>query len=327
MKAFVVREFGAAALEEWPEPQPAAHEVVVDASVIEINYPDLLVIDGRYQFKPARPFIPGKSAVGRVSALGEDVTGLKVGDRVAVQLEHGTYAQRFCAPAVNCYPIPNGIDDETAAALGLPYQTAWFALRERAGIAAGESVVILGASGGIGLASMQLARAFGASAVIGVTRGAEKGARALAAGADRVVDTARPDLREALRAEARAATEGRGADIVVDSIGGTATEAALRSLAWCGRLVVVGFASGDIPGIQANYLLVKNITVLGLQWSDYRDRTPERTARAQAEIFDLALRRQLVPAIDAVLPFAAAMSGLQRIRDDQATGRILLKVE
>jgi NADPH2:quinone reductase len=327
MKAFVVREFGVAALEEWPEPQPAAHEVIVDVAVIELNYPDLLVIDGRYQVRPPRPFVPGKSAVGRVSALGAEVTGLAVSDRVAVQLEHGACAQRVCAPAANCFPIPDGIDDESAAALGLPYQTAWFALRARAGFESGESVLVLGGSGSVGLASIQLAKAFGASVVIAVTRGSEKAARARAAGADHVVDTARSDLRDALRHEVRSVTGDLGADIAVDSIGGVTTEAALRSLAWCGRHVVVGFAGGDSPSFNANYLLVKNIAVLGLQWSDYRDRAPELTARAQAEIFELALRGRLAPPIDAVMPFADAMSGLQRIREGRASGRVLLKVQ
>lgn len=321
----VVRAFGAARLEDWVEPRPGPGEVAVDVAAIEVNYPDLLVIEGRYQFKPALPFVPGKSAVGRVSARGAQVTGLAPGDRVAVQLEHGAYTQRLCAPAANCFPIPDALGSETAAALGLPYQTAWFALRERAGFAPGESVLVLGAAGGVGLATVQLAKAFGASAVIAVTRGPEKAARARAAGADLVVETTRPDLRDALREEVRAATGGHGADIAVDPIGGAATEAALRALAWRGRLVVVGFAGGEIPTIRANYLLVKNIAATGLQWSDYRDRTPELTARAQAEIFELAVEGRLAPAIDAVLPLGEAMAGLERIREDRANGRILLR--
>jgi NADPH2:quinone reductase len=326
MKAIVVREFGSAALEEWPDPQPGAGEVIVDAEAIELNYPDLLVIDGRYQVRPPFPFVPGKSAVGRVAALGDGVTGLAVGTRVAVQVEHGAYAEKIRAPATSCYPVPAALVAGTAAALGLTYQTAWFALRERAGMTAGESVLVLGAAGGVGLAAVQLAKAFGARTVIGVTRGEEKAARVRDLGADRVIETTRPDLREALREEVRAATDGKGVDIVIDPIGGAATDAALRALAWRGRLVVVGFAGGDIPTIKANYLLVKNIAVSGLQWSDYRDRTAELVARAQAEIFDLAANGKLMPVLDAVLPLADAMKGLQRIREDKSAGRILLKV-
>jgi NADPH2:quinone reductase len=324
MKAVVVCEFGSASVEDWPDPRPTAGEVVVDVNYIEANYPDVLVIEGRYQHKPALPFIPGKSAVGRISALGDSVTQFAVGDRVALQIEHGAYAGKVCAPAVSCFPIPDGLDNRTAAALGLPYQTAWFALRDRANLEAGQSVLALGAAGGVGLATVQLAKAFGAHTVIGTTRGAQKAERVRTAGADLVVETTRPDLREALRDEVRTVTGGLGADVVVDPIGGEATEAALRALAWRGRLVIVGFAASSIPTIKANYLLVKNIMVAGLQWSDYRDRTPDLVARAQAEIFDLALKGRLEPSIDAVLALSGFANALDRIKTDKASGRILL---
>jgi NADPH2:quinone reductase len=325
MRAAVVRAFGSLEVVEWPEPQPGAQDAVIDISVIEINYPDLLVIDGRYQFKPPLPFVPGKSAVGRVSAVGSAVTHLAVGQRVAVQVEYGAYTEKLCARAANCFPIPDALDDATAAALGLPYQTAWFALRERAGFAAGQSVLALGASGGVGLATVQLARAFGAGVVVGSTRGPERAALVRQAGADLVVETSRADLRDALRDETRAATGGRGIDIAVDPIGGAATEAALRALAWCGRLVVVGFAAGDVPIVKANYLLVKNIAAIGLQWSDYRDRAPDLVARAQDEIFALAVAGRLAPAIDAMLPLAEIVAGLRKVSDGTATGRVLLR--
>jgi NADPH2:quinone reductase len=325
MKAAVVRAFGALGVEDWPEPEPGARDVVVEVGVIEINFPDLLVIDGRYQFKPDLPFVPGKSAVGRVCAVGELVTTLEVGQRVAVQVEHGAYTEKLCTPAAQCFPIPDALDDTTAAALGLPYQTAWFALRERGGFAPGQSVLALGAAGGVGFATVQLARAFGAGVVVGTTRGAEKTELVRAAGADHVVETTRADLRDALREEVRDLTDGRGIDIAVDPIGGAATDAALRALAWCGRLIVVGFAAGDIPTFKANYLLVKNIAAIGLQWSDYRDRTPDLVARAQAEIFALAADGRLRPIIGAVLPLAEIVAGLRKVSDGTATGRVLLR--
>lgn len=324
MKAVVVREFGSARIEEWPEPRPAADQVVVNVDHMETNYPDILVIEGRYQNEPAFPFVPGKSAVGRISAVGGGVTQFTAGDRVAFQIEHGAYAEKVCVRAANCFPIPEGLDSQTAAALGLPYQTAWFALRDRTQFEAGQSVLVLGAAGGVGLASVQLAKAFGAETVIGTTRGAEKAERVRTAGADLVVETTRPDLRDALRNDVRKVTGGHGADLVVDPIGGEATEAALRALAWRGRLVIVGFAAGTIPTIKANYLLVKNIMVVGLQWSDYRDRTPDVVARAQAEIFDLALQGRVVPPIDAVLPLSDFASALDLIKANKASGRILL---
>jgi NADPH:quinone reductase len=326
MKAIIVRAFGSAQLEDWPDPAPKPGEVVIDAERIEVNYPDLLVIDGRYQVRPPFPFIPGKSAVGRVAKLGDGVTNPEVGARVSVQVEHGAYAEKIIAPAAGCYPVPDALDVDTAAALTLPYQTAWFALRERADFKAGETLLSLGAAGGVGLAAVQLAKAFGARKIIGLTRGAERAARVRAAGADHVVETTRPDLRDALRNEVASITDRHGADVVIDPIGGAATDAALRALAWRGRLVVVGFAGGDIPTIKANYLLVKNIAVSGLQWSDYRDRTPDLVARAQAEIFDFAVQGRLTPPIDAVLRLEDAMAGLARIREDKSAGRILLKV-
>lgn len=327
MKAVLVKEFAPfeeAALADVAEPVPGEGEVVIDVVAAEANYPDILVIEGRYQVKPPLPFSPGKAAAGTVARLGPGVSGLAVGDRVAVQVEYGAYAEKLVARAESCFLMPDGMGFATAAALGLVYQTAWFALVERAGFRRGDTVLVLGASGGVGSAGVQLARALGASVVIACTRGAEGAAVAKALGADHVVDAGMDDLHEGLRAAVFAATGGRGADIVIDPVGGAANAAALRAMAWRGRMVVVGFAAGDIPAIRANYLLVKNIAVAGLQWSDYREREPEKVAAAQRTIFSLWQQGKLDPHVSQTLPLERFAEALAALKAGRARGKIVL---
>jgi len=329
MKAVWVRNFAPIAeirAEEVPDPVPGSGEVVVDVVAAEANYPDLLVVEGKYQIKPPLPFAPGKAAAGRISAVGPGVSGLAVGDRVAAQVEYGAYAEKVVANAQSCFRMPDGMPFETGAALGLVYQTAWFALKDRARFEPGHSVLVLGASGGIGMASVQLAKALGARTVIGGVLGAANAEIAKRAGADHVIELGDPDLRDTLRQQVARLTDGAGADIVIDPVGGDAHAAAIRALAWCGRLVVIGFASGTIPTIKANYLLVKNIEVSGLQWSDYRERQPERVRAAQREIFDLYSQGKLAPVISRTVPLTDFAVALGLLRDGHAQGKIILSV-
>lgn len=328
MKAVLVTEhtdFERVGVAEVPDPVPGPGEVVVDVAAAEANYPDILVIEGSYQIRPPLPFSPGKAAAGRVAALGPGVAGLAVGDRVAVQVEYGAYAEKLRAPAASCFPVPDGLELDEAAALGLVYQTAHFALAERAGLRPGETVLVLGASGGIGVASVQVAKALGAGAVIAGVLGADNAAVARRAGADATVELGGEGLRDRLRGEVAALTGGHGADVVVDPVGGEANTAALRALAWCGRLVVIGFASREIPTIRANYLLVKNIAVLGLQWSDYRERAPGRVAEVQRALFAMRERGEIAPLISRRLPLAEFRQALRALRDGQAQGKIILE--
>lgn len=328
MKAVVVRAFAPfdqIGVGDLPDPTPDKGGVVIDVKAAEVNYPDILVIAGQYQIKPPLPFSPGKAAAGIVSALGEGVTNLSVGDRVSVQVEYGAYAQKLRAPAVNVFRMPDGVDFATGAALGLVYQTAHFALVERARMQRGETVLVLGASGGIGVASVQLAKALGASVVMAGVLGAANAEVARNCGADAVIDLGAIDLRDGLRDAVRAATGGHGADVVIDPVGGAANAAALRAMAWRGRMVIIGFAAGEIPTIKANYLLVKNIEVSGLQWSDYRDRTPDWVRRVQGEIFDLHVAGKLTPLIRR-LPLEGFKDALALLRDGQAQGKLILDV-
>jgi len=329
VRAVVVRAFAPFdqhSVGELADPVPRAGEVVVDLKTAEVNYPDLLVISGQYQIKPRLPFAPGKAGAGIVSALGDGVTDLSVGDRVGVQVECGAYAEKVVARALNVYRLPPGVDFIKGAALGLVYQTAHFALMERARMQSGEIVLVLGASGGVGIATVQLAKALGAGIVIAGVRGDDAAAVARRAGADAVVDLGRDDLRESLREAVHEFTDGHGADVVIDPVGGAPHAAALRAMAWRGRMVVVGFAAGEIPTIRANYLLVKNIEVSGLQWSDYRDRMPDRVARVQEEILTLHLAAKIDPYVSRRFPLERFREALALLRDGKAEGKIVLEI-
>lgn len=330
MKAVVVREFAPfdqVKIGELPDPIPGKGEIVIDVKAAEVNYPDILVIAGQYQVKPPLPFSPGKVASGIVSAMGEGVTALKLGDRVSATVEYGAFAEKLRAPVVNVFRIPDGIGFAKAAALGLVYQTAHFALVERARMQKGDRVLILGASGGIGVASVQLAKALGARAVIACVRGQDNAAFVQRCGADLVIDLATIDLHDGLRDAVRAATDGHGADVVIDPVGGSVTGAALRAMAWRGRLVIIGFAAGEIPAVKTNYLLVKNIEVSGLQWSDYRDRAPNWVKRVQEEIFALHVAGKFDPVISRTFPLEGFAEALALLRDGRSQGKLVVEVQ
>ena len=329
MKAVCVHEFGPykdADVEVVSDPVPGPDEVIVAVRAAEANFPDILVMQGDYQIKPPLPFSPGKAAAGIVESVGSDVASLQSGDRVAVQVEYGAYAEKLRAAAATCYPMPDNMPFEDAAALGLVYQTSHFALVERAAMSSGDAVLVLGASGGIGVASVQLAKALGASAVIAGVLGEDNRATAVAAGADHVVDLGMEDLHNGLRTFVSDATKGHGVDIVIDPVGGAANAAALRAMAWRGRMVIIGFASGEIPMIKANYLLVKNIAVSGLQWSDYREREPGWVARVQEELFALYTAGKLRPLISKIFALENFAEALDLLKAGLAQGKVILKI-
>jgi len=326
MRAVIVHEHGPARdqrIETLPDPVPARGEVVIDARAIGVNYPDMLVIEGKYQVLPPRPFSPGKEVAGVVSAVGDGVTRVKVGDRVMAQREYGTYRDKVVSPEATCYVMPESMSFDEGAALGLAYQTSHFALVDRAGYKRGETVLVTGASGGVGLAGVEIAKALGATVIAGVTS-TEKGELCKRHGADHVVDLTAPDLRASLREQVYAAVGKRGVDIVLDNVGGDAFDGALRALAWCGRLVVVGFAGGRIPEVKANYLLVKNIAVIGLQWADYRERDPEWVQRVQTELYGLYEAGKLKPHISERFPLDRFADALARFVERGVQGKMIL---
>ncbi|MGE0717697.1 MAG: NADPH:quinone oxidoreductase family protein [Alphaproteobacteria bacterium] len=326
MRALVVERFGRPedlVLRDLPDPVPGPGEVLVEVHAMGLNYPDLLVVAGTYQNLPPLPFVPGKEAAGIVRAVGPGVTALAPGDRVAAQLEAGAFAEAIVVPAVHCYRLPDKVSMAQAAAMVLVYQTAWFSLVDRARLKPGERVLVNGAAGGVGIAAIELAKALGARPIAGLGTMA-KADFVRAHGAEAVVDLAMPDLRDGLRKAVQAATDGHGADVVIDPVGGAVFEASLRALAWDGRLVVVGFTSGAIPAVKANYLLIKHITVTGIHWSDYRDRDPALVADAQARMFAMLEEGLLDPPVMAEYPMEQAAQALAVIAERRVLGKVVL---
>ena len=328
MRAIVVDEFGPPErlrVAEMPPPVAGPGEIVVAVHAAPVNYVDFLVVGGTYQFLPPRPFVPGKGPAGIVAALGPDVTNFEIGDRVLAMAEAGGYAEAVAVQADQCYRLPAQMSFVEAASLSLGYDTAWFALRERARLEPGETVLVLGASGAVGQAAVQLAGAMGARVLAGISR-PERASAALAAGAAAVIDLARADLRDSLRQQVYAVTDGAGADIILDPLGGAVFEAAVRTLAWRGRLVVIGFAAGGIPTVKTNYLLLKNIEISGLQVSDYRKRRPAQMAECFAEIFAFYQEGKVKPAAATVFPLERAGEALAALRDRRIDGRAVLRL-
>jgi NADPH2:quinone reductase len=244
MRAVVVREFGGienASLGDMPKPAPKAGEVLLEVHAVSVNFVDLVMMSGSYQFKPALPFIPGKLPVGVVAAVGDGVTRFKPGDHALLMAEQGGFAEFAVMPESQCVKLPEALPFTEAAAMALIYDTAYFALKDRGRIEPGETVLVLGATGGVGLAAIQLAKAMGGR-VLAAVASKDKEDIVRAAGADAVIDLSAPDLHESLRAQVFAQTDKRGADIILDMLGGDIFDAAVRALAWRGRLVVIGFA-------------------------------------------------------------------------------------
>jgi NADPH2:quinone reductase len=328
MRAMQIAEFGpieSLRLRDVAEPEPRRNEVVIDVHAAPVNFVDSLVVSGTYQFLPALPFTPGKGPAGVVSAVGSEVTELRIGDRVLAMAEQGGYAEKVAVAAEQCYQLPQGLSFQQAASMGVAFDTAWCALRDRARLQPGETVLVLGASGAVGFAAIQLAKAMGAKVLAGIAR-PDKASEVRRAGADAIIDLSAPELRESLRAQVYPLTDGRGADVVLDPLGGNVFDAALRTVAWRGRLVVIGFAAGRIPSVKINYLLLKNIEISGLQISDYRKRRPDMMAACYAELFDWFAAGKLVPFEVDRYPLHRAADALMAVRDRRTKGRVVLAV-
>ncbi|HZS53207.1 MAG TPA: NADPH:quinone oxidoreductase family protein [Bryobacteraceae bacterium] len=326
MRAVLVKEFGPVEthkIEDWSDPIPATGQVLITIKATAVNFVDSLVVSGKYQFLPERPFVPGKLPAGVVSSVGLGVTDFRIGDRVLTLAEEGGYAEKIAVDAQQCFKLPRSMTFVDAASMALAYDTSWFALRERARIRNGETVLVLGSTGSVGSAAVQLAKAMGAKVFAGVSS-LGKASLAVEAGADEIIDLSKHNLRDGLREQVFAKNGGKGVDIILDPIGGDAFEAALRALAWRGRLVVIGFASGRIPSVKVNYLLLKNIEVNGLQISDYRKRTPDLMKQCIGEIFAMFEGGRLKPATTVTYPLEQFAQALQQITERRASGRIVL---
>lgn len=326
MRTVVVGQFGGienASLGDVPKPEPKAGEVLLEVRAVSVNFVDLVMMGGSYQFRPALPFVPGKLPVGVVAAVGDGVKDFRPGDHALLMAEQAGFAEFCVMPEGQCVKLPAALRFEEAAAMALVYDTAYFALKDRGRIAPGETVLVLGATGGVGLAAIQLAKAFGGK-VLAAVASKDKEDIVRAAGADAIVDLSAPDLHESLRAQVFALTDKKGVDIILDMLGGDIFDAAVRALAWCGRLIVIGFASGRIPSLKMNYVLVKNIEVSGMQISDYRKRRPAEMQACFAEIYRLHTEGRLKPLPTTVYPLERFAEALRDIKDRKVRGRIVL---
>ena len=328
MRAIVVDDWGppeGLKVRETAAPLANEDRVLIEIHAAPVNYVDMLVVGGTYQFLPPRPFIPGKGPAGIVASVGPAVTDLQVGDRVLAMAETGGYAEAVAVSAEQCHRLPDKMPFIEAASLAVVYDTSWIALRSRARLAPGETVLVLGAAGGVGHASVQLAKAMGARVLGGISR-PEREPLARAAGADAIINLSGPNLRDSLREQVYAETDGHGADVIIDPLGGEVFGAAIRALAWCGRLVIIGFAAGGIPTLRTNYLLLKNIELSGLQITDYRYKRPAELKTCYAELFDFYGRGLVKPAPTTLFPLEHAGEALAAARDRRIDGRAVLQI-
>lgn len=306
-------------VDELPEPSAGAGEVLVDVKAAGLNFPDVLLSYGKYQFRPEPPFILGGEAAGVVTAVGDGVTSVKPGDRVATWMIHGTFAERVVVPELACVKVPERVSFETAAATLLTYATTYHALVDRAAMKPDETLLVLGAAGGVGTAAVELGKVLGGR-VIACAGAAEKLAFCKEHGADDGIDYAKEDLK----ARAKELTKGNGADVVYDPVGGGLSEAALRSIAWEGRFLVVGFASGEIPKIPLNLALLKGCQICGVFWGSFAMRDPAKNRANGARIFQWIEEGKLRPHVDGVYPFADAKEALLRMERREVKGKLVL---
>ncbi len=327
MRAVVVTKYGRiadAAVAEFPDPVPGPDDILIRVQAVAANYVDLLVIGGKYQFLPDLPFVPGKASTGIVETVGANVTRFKQGDRVLAMTEQGGYAELVAIRNDHAYRLPDSLSFVDAASMSLCYDTAWFAMFERGRLQPGEIALVLGATGGVGYACVQLAKAKGAKVLAGLTTPAKADLFA-PEDIDGVIDLSVENLRDGLRDQVYALTGGEGADVIMDPLGDAVFGAALRALAWRGRLVVVGFAAGDIPSVKANYLLLKNIEVSGLQVSDYRKKRLDMMDDCFADIFALYDAGKIKAAPSETFALEDFATALDRIESRQIKGRAILE--
>jgi NADPH:quinone reductase len=324
MKALVCRAYGpidSLVLEEVPDPKPGSGEVLVSVRACGINFPDLLVVQGKYQFKPTPPFSPGGEVAGLVEAVGPDVKDVKVGDRVVAMGPSGGIAEKFVTGASRTIPIPGGVAFATAVCLPTAYGTTLHALRDRAELRAGETLLVLGAAGGVGLSAVQIGKRMGAR-VIAAASSTEKLAVCRQAGADEVIDYGSEDLKERVKA----LTGGNGADVVYDPVGGPYTEPALRATAWEGRFLVIGFAAGDIPRIPLNLTLLKGCSIVGVFWGMAMARDPARLRGELAELLAWTADGSLTPHVHARYPLEKALDALKDVEARRVRGKAVIVV-
>ena len=330
MKAVLCKEFGppeSLVVEDIASPEPQAGEVVIEVHSAAVNFPDVLIIQNKYQFKPPLPFAPGGEVAGIVAKLGDGVTHLKIGDRVLAACGHGGYAEEVAVPAAACIPVPDAMDLETASAFLMTYGTSHYALKDRAHIKPGETLLVMGAAGGVGLAAVELGKAMGAK-VIAAASSQEKLDICVEHGADATLlyptGELTRDQQRALSEEIKALTDGQGADVVYDPIGGDYAEPALRATNWEGRYLVIGFASGPIPHIPLNLALLKSCQIVGVFWGAFTGRDPKGNAANIVELMALYKDGKIAPRISNRYPLEKAADALNEMANRQVKGKVII---
>ena len=305
--------------QELPTPTPKAGEVLIEIKAASLNFPDLLIVQNKYQMKPPLPFVPGSEYAGVVQAVGEGVTHLKVGQPVACLSGTGGFATHTIAPAAQCMPLPPGFPFVDAAAFIMIYATSHHALVDRAQLKAGETVLVLGAAGGVGTSAIQIAKALGAR-VIAAASTDEKCELCRSIGADDTINYSTQDLREALKA----LTGGKGPDVIYDPVGGDLAEPAFRSIAWRGRYLVVGFAAGTIPALPLNLTLLKGASIVGVFWGGFAKNEPKANAAAMAELAQWYAQGKIKPVIDRTMPMAELKAAYTHMGSRGVKGKLVM---
>ncbi len=324
MKAILCKQYGppdSLMLEEVPPPKAGKGQVVVSIKAAGVNFPDTLIIQNKYQFKPDLPFSPGCECAGIVKETGEGVTRIKPGDSVVALTTYGSFAEELVAKETECLPLPDGVDYKLAAGFTLTYGTSYYALKDRAQLKSGETLLILGAAGGVGSSAIELGKLLGAR-VIACASSDEKLAACKQLGADDLINYETEDLRERIKQ----LTGDKGVDVVYDAVGGKHSEPAVRSMGWNGRYLVVGFAAGEIPKIPLNLTLLKGCSIVGVFWGAFMRREPGIALKNQAQLMTWLIAGKLKPLISATYSLAQAPRALQDLMARKTKGKVVLLI-
>jgi NADPH2:quinone reductase len=322
MRALVCQEYGppeSLVLEERPDPQPGPGEVRVEVKAAGINFPDVLLIAGNYQVKVPPPFVPGNEAAGVVDAVGEGVKRIKPGDRVIATPQGGAFAEKCLVPEKLCLPLPEALSFEQGAGFTITYATTYHAFRQCTELKEGQTLLVLGAAGGVGSSAVEMGKAMGAR-VIAAASSEEKLQFARESGADETVNYSQVSLRDAIKE----LTGGEGVDVVYDPVGGELAQMALRSLAWHGRYLVIGFACGDIPAFPANIALLKEASIIGVWWGTWAARNPADSLQNMRDLAAMIEERRLAPRVTERYPLARYADAFAAITDRRARGKVVL---
>ncbi len=304
---------------ELPDPTPSPTEVFIKIQAASLNFPDLLIVQNKYQMKPPLPFVPGSEFAGTVVAIGDEVKHLKVGQAVACLSGTGGFGTHTLAPASLCIPLPENFDPVDAAAFIMIYATSYHALVDRAQLKASETVLVLGAAGGVGSSAIQIAKAMGAT-VIAAASSQEKCDFCLKLGADKTINYSEVNLREKLKE----LTNGKGTDVIYEPVGGAFTEPAFRSIGWRGRYLVVGFAAGTIPNLPINLALLKGASLVGVFWGDFAKREPENNAAMMKTLIQWYVDKKIKPPIDSTMPMDQLFQAYSKMSSRAVMGKLVM---